>query len=65
VVEEPIRVKENLVAQPVGFSNTANVDARLMCYKLDIGIGSIAYNAFKKDRKNAEVAAGYTLKLLG
>jgi hygromycin-B 4-O-kinase len=45
-------------------TNTANLEARLMCYQLDIGIGSIAYNAFKKDWKNAEEAAHYTLKCL-
>jgi hypothetical protein len=32
---------------------------------LDIGIGSIAYSAFKKNWKNAEEAASYTLKLSG
>jgi hygromycin-B 4-O-kinase len=57
------RLLEDFKADP--HSNTANVDARLMCYKLDIGMGSIAYNAFKKDWKNAEEAASYTLKLLG
>ena len=57
------RLLEDFIADP--HSNTADVDARLMCYKLDLGIGSIAYNAFKKDWKNAEEAASYTLKLLG
>ena len=57
------RLLEDFIDDP--HANTANVDARLMCYKLDIGIGSIAYNAFKKDWKNAEEAASYTLKLLG
>jgi hygromycin-B 4-O-kinase len=46
-------------------TNTADIDARLMCYQLDIGIGSIAYNAFKKNWKNAREAASYTLKFLG
>ncbi|MGZ3642549.1 MAG: phosphotransferase family protein [Ktedonobacteraceae bacterium] len=57
------RLLEDFIADP--HANTVDVDARLMCYKLDIGIGSIAYNAFKKDWKNAEVAASYTLRLLG
>ncbi len=57
------RLLEDFIADP--HANTADVDARLMCYQLDIGIGSIAYNAFKKDWKNAEEAASYTLKLLG
>ena len=57
------RLLEDFIADP--HANTADVDARLMCYKLDIGIGSIAYNAFKKDWNNAEEAASYTLKLLG
>jgi len=57
------RLLEDFKADP--HSNTADLDARLMCYKLDIGIGSIAYNAFKNDWKNAQEAASYTLKLLG
>ncbi len=48
-----------------GFWNKEGKGSHAMCYKLDIGIGSIAYNAFKKDWKNAEEAASYTLKLLG
>ena len=46
-------------------TNTVHLEARLKCYQLDIGIGSIAYNAFKKDWKHAQEAANYTLKLLG
>jgi hygromycin-B 4-O-kinase len=57
------RLLEDFKADP--HTNTADVDARLMCYQLDIGIGSIAYNAFKEDWKNAQEAADYTLKLLG
>jgi hygromycin-B 4-O-kinase len=57
------RLLEDFKADPL--TNTADIDARLMCYQLDIGIGSIAYNAFKKDWKNAQEAASYTLKLLG
>ena len=57
------RLLEDFIADP--HTNTADVDARLMCYKLDLGIGSIAYNAFKKNWENAEEAASYTLKLLG
>ena len=57
------RLLEDFIADP--HTNTADVDARLMCYKLDIRIGSIAYNAFKKNWENAEEAASYTLKLSG
>jgi hygromycin-B 4-O-kinase len=57
------RLLEDFQADP--HTNTADVDARLICYQLDIGIGSIAYNAFKKDWKNAQEAASYTLKFLG
>ena len=57
------RLLEDFKADP--HMNTADLDARLMCYQLDIGIGSIAYNAFKEDWKNAQEAASYTLKLLG
>ncbi len=57
------RLLEDFKADP--HTNTADLEARLMCYQLDIGIGSIAYNAFKEDWKNAQEAASYTLKLLG
>ena len=57
------RLLEDFNADP--HKNTVDLDVRLMCYQLDIGIGSIAYNAFKKDWKNAQVAASYTLKFLG
>ena len=57
------RLLEDFKADP--HTNTADLDTRLMCYQLDIGIGSIAYNAFKEDWKNAQEAANYTLKLLG
>jgi len=57
------RLLEDFKADP--HTNAADLDARLMCYQLDIGIGSIAYNAFKEDWKNAQEAASYTLKLLG
>ncbi len=40
------RLLEDFKADP--HADTADLDARLMCYQLDIGIGSIAYNAFKK-----------------
>jgi len=58
----PQRLLEDFQADP--HTNKGDVEARLMCYQLDIGIGSIAYNAFKKDWKNAEEAADYTLNLL-
>ncbi len=57
------RLLEDFKADPN--TNSADLDVRLMCYQLDIGIGSIAYNAFKKDWKHAQEAASYTLKLLG
>lgn len=57
------RLLEDFKADP--HTTTADLEARLLCYQLDIGIGSIAYNAFKKDWENAQEAASYTLKLLG
>ncbi len=57
------RLLEDFKADP--HTTTTDLDARLLCYQLDIGIGSIAYNAFKKDWKNAQEAASYSLKLLG
>jgi hygromycin-B 4-O-kinase len=45
-------------------TNKADLDARLLCYLVDIGIGSIAYNAYIENWANAEEAAAYTLGLL-
>ncbi|HET7036557.1 MAG TPA: phosphotransferase [Thermomicrobiaceae bacterium] len=44
-------------------ANTADIDARVRCYELHIGLDSIAYNAFKQDWPHAEEAAAYTLAL--
>ena len=41
------------------------IDDRLRCCLLDIGINSIAYNAFIESWSNGEEAASYTLSLLG
>ncbi len=55
------RLLEDFRADP--HTNKVDIEARLMCYQLEIGIGSIAYNAFKQNWENAEEAADYTLKL--
>ena len=44
--------------------NTSNVKARLFCYQLHIGLGSIAYNSFRKDWKAAQKIGEYTLNIL-
>ena len=44
-------------------ANTSNLKARLLCYKLHIGLGSIVYNTFKKDWKAVQEVADYTLKI--
>lgn len=44
-------------------ANNANLAARLLCYQLHIGLGSIVYNTFKKDWKAAQEVAEYTAKL--
>lgn len=45
-------------------THTENIDKRLLCYYLHIGLGSIAYNAFKKDWQAAQEAENYTSKLI-
>lgn len=45
-------------------THTENIDKRLLCYYLHIGLGSIVYNAFKKDWKAAQEAANYTSELV-
>ncbi|HEU5423338.1 MAG TPA: phosphotransferase, partial [Nitrolancea sp.] len=44
-------------------ANTTDIDARVRCYELHIGLDSIAYNAFKQDWAHAKEAAAYTLAL--
>lgn len=40
-----------------------NIQERVFCYKLHIGLGSIAYNAFKQDWNMAQETAEYTVKV--
>jgi hygromycin-B 4-O-kinase len=56
------RLQDDFQADPR--ANQDNLEARLLCYLLDIGIGSIAYNAYIENWANAEEAAEYTLALL-
>lgn len=44
-------------------ADTTNLKARLLCYQLHIGLGSIAYNTFKQNWPAAQEVADYTLKL--
>jgi len=62
-----INLAQRLLADFIADShtNTDDLDARLLCYLLDIGIGSIAYNAYIENWVNAMEAADYTLTLLG
>lgn len=41
----------------------SNLKARLLCYQLHIGLGSMVYNTFKKDWKAVHEVADYTLRL--
>jgi len=45
-------------------ADSANLKARLLCYQLHIGLGSMLYNTFKKDWKLVQEDADYTLRLL-
>ncbi|MEI6532385.1 MAG: aminoglycoside phosphotransferase family protein [Candidatus Roizmanbacteria bacterium] len=44
-------------------THTLNIQTRLFCYQLHIGLGSIAYNTFKKDWKAVQDFSNYTLKI--
>lgn len=55
------RILEDYKADPT--TNKTNIDERLLCYKLNIGLDSIAYNAFKQDWEHAQEAADYTVKI--
>lgn len=45
--------------------NALDIEARLQCYLVHIGLDSIAYNAFQQDWTHAQEAADYTQSLLG
>lgn len=60
-----VHLIQKLVAHVAASAAEAtHLPARLLCYQLHIGLGSIAYNAFKKDWKAAHEVAEYTLKLI-
>jgi len=44
--------------------NIQDIEERLLCYQLNIGANAIAYNAFRREWKNAEIAADYALKMI-
>jgi hygromycin-B 4-O-kinase len=44
-------------------ANASNLKARLLCYQLHIGLGSLVYNTAKKDWKAVQEVADYTLKI--
>lgn len=61
-VNVPQKLLEGFKADPT--TNKVNIDNRMLCYMLHIGLDSIAYNSFKEDWKHAQEAADYTLKIL-
>lgn len=56
------RLLDDYRADPL--ANQCEINQRLLCCLLDIGINSIAYNAFIENWTNGEEAASYTLSLL-
>ena len=59
-----VQLGEKLMAHFESVSaNNANLKARLLCYQLHIGLGSIIYNTSKKDWNAAQEVADYTLKI--
>jgi len=56
------RLLEDYRADPL--ADQREIDDRLLCCLLDIGINSIAYNAFIENWANGQEAASYTLSLL-
>ena len=61
-----VQLTQKLVAHfAASAANVTNLQTRLLCYQLHIGLGSIAYNSFKKDWKAAQEVAEYTLKVAG
>ncbi len=59
-----VQLTHQLVARfATSAADITNLQPRLLCYQLHIGLGSIAYNAFKKDWKTAQEIAEYTLNI--
>jgi hygromycin-B 4-O-kinase len=61
---EAVQLRQKLLAHfEASKANHANLDARLRCYQLHIGLGSIAYNSFKKDWKTVQEDVEYVLRI--
>jgi hygromycin-B 4-O-kinase len=58
----PQELLEDYKSDPT--TNKVNINFRILCYQLHIGLDSIAYNSFKQDWDHAEEAVSYTLKFL-
>ena len=56
------RLLDDFRADP--YTDTTDLDARLRCYLMHIGLDSIAYNAFQQNWPNAQEAADYTERLV-
>ncbi len=41
-----------------------NLEERLLCYQIHIGLGAVAYNSFKKDWQTVQKEIDYTLKII-
>ena len=61
---ETVQLTQKLLAHFEAVSaDPSNLKARLLCYQLHIGLGSIVYNTFKKDWKAVRETVDYTLKI--
>ena len=45
-------------------ANTTNLEERILCYQIHIGLGAVAYNSFKKDWTTAEKELDYTTNIV-
>lgn len=62
---EKLKLSQKLISHYKAHStNKENIKERLICYQINIGLGSIVYNAFKKDWKEARDAELRTLKVV-
>jgi hygromycin-B 4-O-kinase len=61
---EAVKLREKLLSNfTSNGQSVSHIEERLQCYFLHIGLGSIAYNAFKHDWPAAEQAGEYTGKI--
>ncbi len=57
-------LEKALIEYKSSSSNLSNIEERMLCYQIHIGLGSIAYNSFKKNWEMVEKSVDFTQQLV-